>query len=259
MRAFDTKIDLRVNNEINYMINDEPVVIDGYIINVKFVKRGDIKQDYITLDDVVIKNKAMPELRKDLRLDIYEFYNTQLTNHLNRRLVGKLMGIKINGGQVDQFRIVIESYKDDIHDLLAVDDDRLKIILSEFETYGLDDIKEADGFSDIIEYYTKLGGEDNDIIPLLYFTKISTCKTENVELPTSKRLRNGQTLYLLNPEHVTKVPMEELPVNNELLLFSDAGNFIIDQSYEGKYTIRKATLDEIWATEPIDYLSDNIL
>ena len=57
------------------------------------------------------KQEDLPTLRKDLRLDIYEFYNTQLTNNLNRRLIGGVMGIKSTGGSVEQYRIAIESYK----------------------------------------------------------------------------------------------------------------------------------------------------
>jgi len=99
-------------------------------INVKFVRKDENFKDkdgkpksVLMLKDVIEDELAydkFPILREDLRKDIHTFFNTQLTNLVNRNLIGRYGKIVIIDGEPHQSHIAIENYTEDIFDLVKI-------------------------------------------------------------------------------------------------------------------------------------------
>jgi len=237
--------DMVKNADVNKMLVGEPVLLNGIFVVVKYVRRGELKGPYMLLDDAVESKIDFPVVREDVRKDISKFYNTALTNFVNKKLVSGLCDVHASEqGRVTQTRLVMGDYEEDRNELvsnLMRNDDRFAKLLSnvEFpyrESFSEDVLKE-------MESYFKV---DDDVIPLLFIYKLDFMKLDNVKLPTSSRLRNGNTLLLLDP--TTVLPNAGLKPNNmknDTIVFTDDATYYLGRSFAGNITIREIECGEL--------------
>jgi len=219
-------------------------------INVKFVKKDENFKDekgqpkkVIMLEDVIDDELAYgkyPILREDLRKDIYSFFNTQLTNLINRNLLGRYGKITIVDDKPYQTHIAIEDYNKDIFDLvkLSREDDLLnKVVKSitieqkvQFPKDNKGEDIDPDYNRDNFDYLT--GPENNkESIALVFVNTFSTLYTKRYNIP--KSLGTLHKPYLLRDirDAFPACNTGQLDINeNEMIIITDDNIFMLGKT-----------------------------
>jgi len=225
---------------------NEAILSDGVAVVVKFVKRGNQTEDIIMLDDVVERKIDMPILSTDLRKDVYDFFNAAMTNFYNRRFINGLCDIAVtsNGG-VDQFRLKIGDYVEDRDVLMndyMVKDERFTKLLTLTEVYYENSF--MDGIKQILAESLVC---PKDVIPLVFLYRLDFIKLDGVKLPTSKRLQNGKTLLLLDPDVVLAgLNLNKKTPKHEIVVVTDDNKYLLGRSFNNKVTIRELECGELF-------------
>jgi hypothetical protein len=241
------------NADVNKLVNGEPTLLDGLGMAVKFVKRGHHDEEVLLLDDVVEKKIDLPILSEDLRKDVYTFFNNMLTNFYNRKFVSGLCDvIATSDGKVDQARIVIANYSEDREDLInsfVNVDSRFSNVVNnnplDYELELEENVREA--------IFKDLKCPD-DVLPLVFLFKLDFIKLDHVKLPTSERLRNGNTLLLLDPEVVLPgIGLKSRAPANDTVVITDDGEYLLSKSFNNRATIRKLECGELFTNRKHEY------
>jgi len=232
--------------DIAKLNNNEIKMVNGIAIVVKFVKRGNHTEDIILLDDVVESKVDMPILSVDLRKDVYDFFNASLTNFYNRRFINGLCDISVTpSGTVDQFRLKIGSYVEDRDVLMnkyIAKDERFSKLANLIEMYYEENISD--------DFRKSLIGTlicPEDVLPLVFAYKLDFIKLDNVKLPASKRLQNGKTLLLLDPDVVlTGINLNKKVPKDEVVVVTDDNKYLLGRSFNNRVTIREIECGELF-------------
>ena len=219
-----------------------PVLFHSVGMVIKFVRKNELPNKVYMLDDVVESKKDFPILRDDLRKDMYTFFNDCLTNYVNRKLVAGLCDVAVIDGKIHQIAVSIDDYAEDRAELvngLAAEDNRIKDIVDMAVFYYKDDM------GDIMSHVENGYDIPDDVVALVFASNLQYVKLDNLKLPTSKMMRNGDTMLLIDPSH--SLPDSKLTPNtldNEAIVITDDGSFMVGKSFKGRLTIRKLRCDE---------------
>lgn len=98
--------------------NDADKCIYGTAVTIGLFRRGDsVKKIYDIPDALRVNGDGIPIIDKSLRVDVNNWYETQVTNFINMKLVTTGQKTLLSGGDVTQSRVMIESITDDRDDL----------------------------------------------------------------------------------------------------------------------------------------------
>ena len=232
--------------------NNKPMLFDGMAVVIKYVRRGDMKDNYISLDSVVSEKIDFPILRDDLRKDVFDFFDAALTNFVNRALIAGTCDVSIQGDkEVCQTRVKISDYVEDRDELLnglAKEDVRFDNICRNLTfPYVLNN-------DDIKEELDKLNIDEENSIPLVFITPLKVIKLDHVKLPNNRYLMSGNTMLLSEPDRVLKTSeLNESTAGFETLVMTEDKNYLIGRTFNRKLSIRELECGELFEYKKRDY------
>jgi len=233
--------------DVNKLENGNvPTLLNGLGVVVKFVKRGGIQSDMVLLDDVVERKIDLPVLSDDMAIGVYNFFNAALTNYYNRKLISGLCDVVVGENTIDQVKIKLGNYSEDRDDFVneyVNKDDRFSKLLNLINITYADNIPE-ETLKSLKEYFPAT----EHMVPLIFLYKLDFVKLDSVKLPTSKRLRNGETMLLLDPS--VTLPESGLnknkPLENEVIVITEDNEYLIGKSFNNRHTIREIECGELF-------------
>ena len=231
----------------------QSALLNGLGVIVKFVKRGSIQNDMVLLDDVVERKVDLPILSDDMAIGVYNFFNAALTNYYNRKLISGLCDVIVGESSVDQVKVKIGNYAEDREDFIneyVNKDDRFSKLVNLISMTYTESVPE-ETLKSLKEYFPAT----ENMVPLIFLYKLDFIKLDNVKLPTSKRLRNGETMLLLDP--AVTLPDSGLnknrPIENEVVVITEDNEYLIGKSFNNRTTIREIECGELFTYKIFPY------
>ena len=218
---------------------------------VKYVKRNGVEEDYYSKDILLDSDSSLPELATDNRLDVYNFYNTKLTNLINRKLRNTVSKTVLTGDTIKQYKVIIESYTGDLPALKTSKNEDVKFVADTTKLlYLINDDNLLDEVNSRITTLAPTLGTDADaVLPLIFLEQFDVLP---VKLPIFKnsRLEKGEALALTNDDLVNVTD-----INRETILLdtNTSKMYILDKNRYGKLSIRLTKVDEIFTNTLIDF------
>ena len=227
----------------------ESTIIDKYIVNVEYLAKGSYTKSFISLEDVMVKETGdeYPRLRADLRMDEFKFFNTQLTNFINRTLVGTLALTSVRGNEPVQEFMFIDDYSTDI-DLVIAECKTNTALRDAMDLVNFTWLSKID--DDLITEELETMFVDNDnIIPFIFLDNISVIKLDKINIPDSPELEKGNLLSV--PDHNATFPNSPIDENikHPTVVFVNDETYLLTLSHAGYLCVRKTDMLEYWHKE----------
>lgn len=243
MKIFNSLVSTELDARREALLAREAVVSkEVVLVNMSFIKRGGYKTTYVSLNDAIepYGGLTMPIIKDDNRRDVYNYYNTQLTNVVNRKLLNGYRNIFTVGDDIKQAAVAMDEY-DDLKALLGAYP--IETMLNNIDFSMGEDMSNA-----INEWVIKEFGDGEDIIPVVMHNVVSTIYIADLDLTTNKRLENGEAVMVKEPRDVHN-DIAKLDKGEESLVFTDKGTYVIDVTNEGNASMRKLLTDHYFAFE----------
>lgn len=236
--------ELRTVAEKHNLINAENKILDAAILNTKFVP-GDGK--VVALKDAIefVEGEKLPIVKESLRKDVYDFYNAQLTNFLNFKIINAVCDIATNeNGEVFQYPIFVEGFMLDRSALLSMGESetRISVLLNEIDWMNLCRLSETT-YDEVKEKFNDL--ENMDVLTFIYPVKVT--KADRLKLPSNERLANEYLLTVNKPEEQLIGTGITRDMKDDIILFIGDETYIIRHNFLKMLTMRKSNLVECFA------------
>jgi len=237
--------ELREVSEKHNITDSESKLLDVVILNTKYVTgSGNI----VTLKDAIefVDDEKLPIVKESLRKDVYDYYNAQLTNYINFKLINAVCDIATNENhEIFQYPIFTESYMLDREELLEMGESetRIAVILKEIDWKELYEL--ADKLANAEEAMVEAPGDNMDVLTFAY--PVSVTKTDRLKLPTNERLVQGHLLTTNKPEEHLSGTGIKVGNLKDVIMFIGDDTYIIRHNFLKMATIRKSNLIECFA------------
>ena len=242
---FSNLIDARLAAKRLNIVNNACSVIDMVIHNVDVVPRDDAEESTISIDDIMVGNQNLRKIKTSVRMDVYKFFNTELTNFINRKIKNITCDYAINNkkiiGKAGRFKSYMDQYDEILHMSLTRSNYAEKAIAT-FTTNVL-----TAGKTKVVENDTE------EVLTLRSGTQIGFLYVDFLNIPKNNNISYERAVLL--GEQFRPCPDITLSasranssgenyVDKELVIATGDEFYLIDKTIYNNLAIRKIHIDE---------------
>jgi len=253
MFYFDSLEEARNLLEAANIANETVTMKRVRLLNIKHVPRGDEKRDIIFLKDVIDTTaNGLPFLRTDIRADWFRFFNTQLTNHVNRIMKSCYSKITIVNGEPKQTTLLIDNYIEDVNYLLnkAAKERDFQNALNNINIVSELDMEDEDA----VEAIEAFMAHDEKVLPLVYINEVDMIKVDKNYKPSNSKFEKGMPM-LIKDKFNTLFPgsgLTEDIIERETVVISDDDIYLLNHTYMGNVSIRRYVENEFFSYKVLE-------
>ena len=216
----------------------EPVVLNSIDVVEK-----DTDKSILTFKDIKSDNEKLPKIKTNVRMDVFNFFNKEMTEYINRRLRNLVCDYAIDNGVITGAAPSIENYMSEYDELMDMARSKSSYLESTIATISVENM--ADDFK---------MSHDSSLLTLSFGTKVDAIYVEHLPVPKHNNLRYKRAvllgtqfnvcddLVLLAANKTTNVATHV--VDKELIVVTDHGFYIIDRTINKNLSMRKLAIDE---------------
>ena len=249
LEIFESSSEVRRLTSLSKVINDEATLFKGALYDNSYV-RGIKDTETLYLDDVVSKKIALPKLRRDLRKDVFDFFNAKLTDFINRKLAMFISDYMTDAsGSLKQVIISIEDYTEDLDDLIMLGDEdpRVGVALRNIEVTYKSELADTKKLDIINQYYSGDGATlEEEVTMLVWLESSAAVMSDRAKIPVNARLEAGETMLLEKQKLITRIEDEKLPTDMDTIVLKGHQPYVISKLFNNKRTIKKINLKDLW-------------
>lgn len=238
-------IDARTIAESSYIADSRSTVHNVIVKNVNMVERGDLDKDRIKISEVLVGDRNLRKLKTSTRMDVFKFFNTELTNFINRKLRNTVSDKAIKRGILRSNPPGFDHYSDQYDDISKMAVSRSSYIEKAIASFDTRVLTAGDNIA-----YEEI---PDDVLALESGTDIDFMYTEFVNLPEhnnvtkTKSVLVGKELAINNDIVITTRPNSNNAyhvVTKELVVATNDTFYIIDRTVNDNLTLRELDILE---------------
>jgi len=246
---FDNGITLRNILDAANITETNPNMLDVFLLNIKHIKRRKETEKYLFLNDILDKTQVQagfPKLDETLRSDVLKFFNTQITNNVNRVLKTTYAKIKIINDNPVESIITIDNYMEDMPDLIEMSKNNVNLEKALRKIDIVTDIGKLDKETE--EDLKTFCMTNEDVLPIIYATKITVIKVRKINIPTNSVFEKGLPVLIDDfNKFFPESGLSPMVIENETLILSDDQAYLVNRNFNESIAIRKFNTNEIFS------------